>query len=74
MRDSKRDKIVIKLDADEDGPKLAEFVRDAVEQMGRSDLHFELHEPRGFKDWNDQLRGKQPDFFPAVRKSGLDMK
>jgi hypothetical protein len=66
--------VVAAMDADADGRKLAEIVRDAVRQTGRSDLSFELHEPHGFKDWNDQLRGKQPDFFPAVRKAGLDMR
>jgi len=66
--------IVAAMDADADGRKLAEIVRDAVKQAGRSDLGFELHEPDGFKDWNDQLRGKQPGFFPAVRKAGLDMR
>jgi hypothetical protein len=25
---------------------------------GRGDLRFHLHEPSGFKDWNDQLRAK----------------
>lgn len=51
------------MDADADGRKLTEVVRDAVKQTGRPDLRFDLHEPHGFKDWNDQLRRKQPDFF-----------
>jgi Histidine kinase-, DNA gyrase B-, and HSP90-like ATPase len=50
------------MDADEDGRLLVGVVRQAVEFSGRSDLRFQEHEPLGFKDWNDQLRGKQPDF------------
>ena len=50
--------IVSAMDADEDGAKLAEVVRKAVALTGRMDLRFTLHEPFGFKDWNDQLRAK----------------
>jgi len=45
------------MDADADGAKLAGVVRQAVGLSGRDDLHFNVHEPFGFKDWNDQLRG-----------------
>jgi hypothetical protein len=50
--------ITAAMDADADGRKLAEVVKRAVEMSGRSDLHFHVHEPSGFKDWNDQLRAK----------------
>jgi hypothetical protein len=50
--------IVAAMDADADGAKLAEVVRKAVELTGRLDLRFSVHEPFGFKDWNDQLRAK----------------
>jgi hypothetical protein len=69
----KHTKIVAAMDADEDGGKLADIVRDAVVLTGRDDLIFVSQEPRGFKDWNDQLRGKQPDFFPTARPSSLDV-
>ena len=48
--------IVAAMDADADGRKFAEVVRRAVEMSGRTDLRFKVHEPSGFKDWNDQLR------------------
>jgi Toprim-like/Protein of unknown function (DUF3991) len=50
--------IIAAMDADADGVKLAEFVRKAVDLTGRLDLRFSLHEPFGFKDWNDQLRAR----------------
>lgn len=48
--------IVAAMDADADGAKLAEIVRQAVSLTGRYDLTFKMQEPFGFKDWNDQLR------------------
>ena len=51
--------IIAAMDADADGRKLAEVVRNAVALAGRLDLKFKIHEPVGFKDWNDQLR-KRP--------------
>ena len=59
--------IVAAMDADADGATLAGVVRGAVELSGRTDLRFAVHEPFGFKDWNDQLRGKQPSSFPTAR-------
>jgi hypothetical protein len=50
--------IVSAMDADEAGRALAEVVRRATELSGRTDVRFLMHEPSGFKDWNDQLRGK----------------
>jgi Toprim-like/Protein of unknown function (DUF3991) len=50
--------IVAAMDADEDGRRLAAIVQKAVALTGRADLHFRLHEPAGFKDFNDQLRAK----------------
>jgi hypothetical protein len=61
------------MDADKDGRDLAGVVRQAFEFCGRSDLRFEEHEPSGAKDWNDLVRAKQPDFFPAVRPMRLDV-
>ena len=54
--------ITAAMDADADGRKLAQVVERAVEMSGRGDLHFHVHEPSGFKDWNDQLvaRPKSP--------------
>jgi hypothetical protein len=49
--------VVAAMDADEAGRELTEVVRRAVELSGRSDLRFRVHEPQGFKDFNDQLRG-----------------
>jgi hypothetical protein len=66
--------IVAAMDADEDGRSLVGAVRQAFEFSARSDLLFEEHEPLGFKDWNDQLRGKQqPDLFPIVRTAGIHL-
>ncbi|HLJ45446.1 MAG TPA: toprim domain-containing protein [Bryobacteraceae bacterium] len=62
--------VISAMDTDADGSKLADVVRKAVDLSGRHDLRFVVHEPSGFKDWNDQLREKQPEFsFPAVRPS-----
>ena len=66
--------VIAGMNADEDGRKLAAVVRQAFEFSGRPDLRFYDHEPVGFKDWNDQLRGKHPDLFPIARVSGLDLK
>ena len=51
-------KIVAATDADAPGAKLAGNIREAVALTGRDDLTFALHEPEGFKDWNDQLRNR----------------
>jgi hypothetical protein len=50
--------IVAAMDADAAGRKLTEVVQRAVEVSRRDDLDFYDHEPSGFKDWNDQLRGR----------------
>lgn len=50
--------IVAAMDADEDGGKLADMVREAYQLTGRDDLVFVTEQPVGFKDWNDQLRAK----------------
>jgi Toprim-like/Protein of unknown function (DUF3991) len=59
--------IVAAMDADAEGNKLAQVVRQAVELSGRDDLRFVFHEPFGFKDWNDQLRAKNPLSLPTVQ-------
>jgi hypothetical protein len=56
--------ITAAMDADADGRKLAEVVKRAVEMSGRTDLRFHVHEPSGFKDWNDQLRAKPRSLRP----------
>jgi len=63
--------IVAAMDADTEGRKLADVVRQAVELSGRSDLRFSVHEPVGFKDWNDQLRGKPIASLPYRPIEGL---
>jgi hypothetical protein len=67
-------RIVAAMDADENGGKLADVVCEAVRAAARDDLVFVVQQPRGFKDWNDQLRAKQPDLFPTARISGLDLR
>jgi Toprim domain-containing protein/uncharacterized protein DUF3991 len=51
-------KIIAATDADEAGGKLAGNIRKAVGLTGRDDHIFVLHQPEGFKDWNDQLRNR----------------
>jgi hypothetical protein len=58
--------IVSAMDADADGAKLNEVVRQAFELSGRQDLRFSVHEPFGFKDWNDQLRFSPSGPRPAA--------
>jgi len=50
--------IIAATDADAPGGKLADDIREAVGLTGRDDLIFVLHQPEGFKDWNDQLRNR----------------
>jgi hypothetical protein len=59
-----KSKIVAAMDADEDGGKLAELVKDALQLTGREDLAFVFQEPVGAKDWNDVLRLKPQLTFP----------
>jgi hypothetical protein len=51
-------KIVAATDADAQGAKLGDSIRDAVALTGRDDLGCVVHQPDGFKDWNDQLRNQ----------------
>lgn len=62
-------RIVAAMDADEDGRKLSEVVRESVLSTGRNDLVFISREPCGFKDWNDQLRGR-PLLSRSVKREG----
>ncbi len=65
------------MDADAGGRELVEVVRQAVAMSRRADLHFRVHEPAGFKDWNDQLRArpKTPLSYPRERLAvALDAK
>ncbi len=52
--------------AGDDGRKFAEAVRLATETTVNPDVQFTLHEPSGFKDWNDQLRGEWDDDFLKI--------
>lgn len=56
--------IVAAMDADADGRRLAEVVREAVKLTGRADLRFVSQEPEGAKDWNDLLRAKPLPYLP----------
>jgi hypothetical protein len=60
--------IVAAMDADAAGAELGEIIRRAVELSGRSDLRFTVHEPFGYKDWNDQLRAKPQSAGPYRRE------
>jgi hypothetical protein len=51
-------KVIAATDADTQGAKLAETIREAVGLTGRDDLDCVVHHPDGFKDWNDQLRNR----------------
>lgn len=59
--------VIAAMDADAGGRELAEAVCEAMTLTGRSDLRFERQEPEGFKDWNDQLRGRRALILPAAR-------
>ena len=63
-----KSRIVSAMDADAEGGKLAEVVRQAIQLSGRDDLCFVFQEPFGFKDWNDQLRGNFASCFRAARR------
>jgi len=67
-------KIVAAMDADPAGAELADVVHGAFLRAEREDLVFLVQTPAGHKDWNDQLRYRQPDFFPVTRASGLDIR
>ena len=57
--------IIAATDADESGAKLADNIREAIGLTGRDDLIFVLHQPEGFKDWNDQLRDRPKRSIPS---------
>ena len=63
--------ITAAMDADADGRNLAEVVKRAVEMSGRGDLRFQVHEPAGYKDWNDQLRARPKSVFPCRSENRL---
>ena len=64
--------VVGAMDADTDGAKLADVVRQAVELTGRDDLRFVVQLPQMAKDWNDQLRERQQALsLPAAPLSVL---
>lgn len=58
--------IIAAMDADDEGRKLTEVVRQAVSAAHREDLRFSTQEPQGVKDWNDQLR-TQTHSFPIAQ-------
>lgn len=61
--------VVAAFNADKDGRAYADVVRSLVERIametGRN-LIFTFHEPSGFKDWNDQVRGRRASFPTAL--------
>jgi hypothetical protein len=50
--------VVAAMDADAQGAKLADSIPEIVGVTGRDDLACVVHQPDGFKDWNDQLRNR----------------
>lgn len=58
--------VIAAFDADDDGNRYAEIVRQMVIEIGRDDLRFSTHHPAGVKDWNDALKS-QPHSFPTAR-------
>jgi len=63
--------IIAAMDADADGRKLAEVVREAVKLTGRADLRFSVQEPEGAKDFNDQLRAKPLPSLPYRQREAM---
>jgi hypothetical protein len=61
--------VVAAFNADQDGRAYADVVRLAVVESAGDDVRFTLHEPSGFKDWNDQLRGVPAPSFPTAHPS-----
>ncbi len=59
--------IVAAFNGDQNGRSYAQIVAGAVENATAVGLQFRfvLHEPEGFKDWNDQVRGLH-NSFPTV--------
>jgi hypothetical protein len=51
-------KVIAAMDADVEGGKLADVVREAFQLSARDDLIFVFQQPVGYKDWNDMLRGR----------------
>ena len=59
--------VIAAMDSDAAGAEIAETVREAVKLTGRSDLRFEIQEPQGYHDWNDQLRKRPKPSVPQRR-------
>lgn len=55
---AKGSEVIAAFDADDDGHRYAEIVRQIVIEMGRDDLRFSGHHPVGVKDWNDALKSQ----------------
>lgn len=51
--------VIAAMDADAAGREIAKTVREALTLAARCDLRFEIREPKGSKDWNDQLRDRR---------------
>ena len=60
-------RVIGAMDSDAAGAEIAEMVREAVKLTGRSDLRFEVKEPQGYHDWNDQLRKRPKPSVPHRR-------
>lgn len=48
--------VVAGFDADDEGRRYAELVRQTVSEIARDDMQCSIHEPEGVKDWNDVIR------------------
>jgi hypothetical protein len=59
--------IIAATDADDAGRQLAEAIEKSFSATGRADLTFRRQEPKGFKDWNDQLCAKPKRSLPFLR-------
>ncbi len=62
-------KVVAATDWDAGKARLAGIIRESIKLTGREDLVFAIHQPAGFKDWNDQLRGR-PTPSPLLTANG----
>jgi hypothetical protein len=65
-------RIVAATDGDAGGARLAGIIRESIKLTGREDIGFAIHQPAGFKDWNDQLRGR-PIPPPLLAANGPSM-
>ena len=63
--------IVVAMDGDDAGRQLAGATGKSFSATGRADITFRRHEPKGFKDWNDQLRTRPMAPLPRSCKESF---